>query len=82
MSPARMAEAFEIDLNKLAPVSAATATLGTLRPNVAEKLGLDAETSIMVGCGDEHAACLGSGVARPGIVGDIAGTAEPVCAAS
>jgi xylulokinase len=36
----------------------------------------------MVGCGDEHAACLGAGVARPGIVGDIAGTAEPVCAAS
>jgi xylulokinase len=79
---ARMADAFDIDLNKLAPVSAATATLGKLRPKIAEELGLDVETSIMVGCGDEHAACLGSGVARPGIVGDIAGTAEPVCAAS
>jgi xylulokinase len=56
--------------------------LGKLRPNMAEQLGLKVETSIMVGCGDEHAACLGSGVARPGIVGDIAGTAEPVCAAS
>lgn len=77
-----MAEAFEIDLNKLAPVSAATATLGRLRPNMAEQLGLDVGTAIMVGCGDEHAACLGSGVDRPGIVGDIAGTAEPVCAAS
>lgn len=82
MWSARMAEAFDIDLNKLAPVSAATATLGKLRPDMAKQLGLDTETSVMVGCGDEHAACLGSGVARPGIVGDIAGTAEPVCAAS
>jgi xylulokinase len=79
---ALMADAFEIDVNKLAPLSAATARLGKLRPNVAERLGLDIDTSVMVGCGDEHAACLGSGVARPGIVGDIAGTAEPVCAAS
>ena len=77
-----MADAFDIDLSKLAPLSASTATLGKLRPSVAEKLGLDVETSIMVGCGDEHAACLGSGVTRPSIVSDIAGTAEPVCAAS
>lgn len=79
---ASMADAFEIDLNKLAPVSPATARLGTLRPNMAEKLGLDVETSVMVGCGDEHAACLGAGVTQPGIVGDVAGTAEPVCAAN
>lgn len=77
-----MADAFEIDLNTLPAVSAATATLGRLRPDMAKRLGLAAETSVMVGCGDEHAACLGSGVARPGLVGDIAGTAEPVCAAS
>jgi xylulokinase len=79
---ALMAETFEIDLNTMAPVSAATAMLGTLRPDMAEKLGLAVETSVMVGCGDEHAACLGSGVTLPGIVGDISGTAEPVCAAS
>jgi xylulokinase len=36
----------------------------------------------MVGCGDEHAACIGAGVVRPGLVGDIAGTAEPVGAVS
>ena len=77
-----MAEAFAIDLNKLASLGAATASLGKLRPNLAESLGLSEETLVMVGCGDEHAACLGAGVALPGIVGDIAGTAEPVCAAS
>jgi xylulokinase len=80
-SPA-MANAFGIDLNQLAPLDAATAALGQLRPSVAERLGLAAETTVMVGCGDEHAACLGAGVTQPGIVGDIAGTAEPVCVAN
>jgi xylulokinase len=77
-----MGNAFDIDLNKLAPLGAATATLGKLRPNMAEKLGLNIDTLVMVGCGDEHAACLGAGVIKPGIVGDIAGTAEPICTAS
>jgi xylulokinase len=77
-----MGNIFDIDLNKLAPVGAATATLGKLRPNMAKKLGLTIDTLVMIGCGDEHAACLGAGVLKPGIVGDIAGTAEPVCTAS
>ena len=79
---ATMGEAFNIDLKRLAPLQAATATLGKLRPHIAAALGLSAGTLVMVGCGDEHAACLGAGVTRPGIVGDILGTAEPVCAAS
>ena len=78
----RMGEAFNIDLKRLAPLHAATTTLGKLRPNIADALDLSADTLVMVGCGDEHSACLGAGVTRPGIVGDIAGTAEPVCAAS
>ena len=77
-----MGDAFGIDLNKMAPVGAATASLGKLRPEMAERLGLDFETPVMIGCGDEHAACLGAGVIKPGIVGDIVGTAEPVCVAS
>src|SRR5690349_8019203 len=77
-----MASAFDIDLKRLAPVGAGPATLAKLRPELAETLGLSAETLVMIGCGDEHAACLGAGVTRPGLVGDIAGTAEPVCAAS
>ena len=79
---ALMGEAFNIDLKNLAPLSASTTTLGKLRSNIADALGLSAGTLVMVGCGDEHAACLGAGVARPGIAADILGTAEPVCAAS
>jgi xylulokinase len=77
-----MADAFGIDLDHLAPLGEAIAPLGRLRANRAESLGLSQETLVMTGCGDEHAACVGAGVARPGFVGDIAGTAEPVCAAS
>lgn len=77
-----MGEVFEIDLNRLPPVGAATTVLGKLRPTAADKLGLSTNTVVMIGCGDEHAACLGVGVTRPGLVADIAGTAEPVCAAS
>jgi xylulokinase len=77
-----MANAFDIDLDKLASISAATTMLGKLRPHMAEKLGLSPETIVMIGCGDEHAACLGAGVVKPGIVGDIAGTGEAVCVAS
>lgn len=77
-----LAAAFDIDLNRLAPLGAATAILGRLRSEMAERLSLDTETPVMVGCGDEHAACLGAGVVKAGIVGDIAGTAEPVCVAS
>lgn len=77
-----MCAAFNIDPQTLVPVGAASAVLGTLRPAVAQELGLSPATRVMIGSGDEHAACVGAGVIVPGIVGDIAGTAEPVCAAS
>lgn len=77
-----MLDAFGIEADKLAPIDSAAAILGKLRPEFAEQLGLTPDTFIMVGCGDEHAACLGAGVNSPGVAGDIAGTAEPVCAAS
>jgi xylulokinase len=77
-----MCVAFDIDADRLGRIDAAPAPLGTLRPIIAERLGLRPDTLVVVGCGDEHAACLGAGVVRPGLVGDIAGTAEPVCAAS
>ena len=77
-----MCQQFRIDTDRLVPIHAATAPLGTLRPEVAEALGLSQKTLVVVGSGDEHAACLSAGIVRPGLVGDIAGTAEPVCAAS
>jgi xylulokinase len=80
-SPA-LAEAFGVPLERLAPLRPATDWLGGLRPRVAERLGLEPGTPVTVGTGDEHAACVGAGAVAPGVVCDIAGTAEPVCAAA
>jgi len=79
---AEMCQRFQIDPVTLGPVRPATDPLGTLRPEISESLGLNPNTIVVVGSGDEHAACLGAGVVRPGLVADIAGTAEPVCAVS
>jgi xylulokinase len=77
-----LCEIFDIDPESLAPVLPATQVLGTLRREIAAEIGLNAKTMVVLGSGDEHAACLGAGVIQAGEVCDIAGTAEPVCAAS
>ena len=79
---AEMCGAFEIPIEKLPPIYPAIRELGGLLPEAAERLGLDPSTRVILGSGDEHAACLGAGVISPGLVCDIAGTAEPVCASS
>jgi len=78
----QMCEVFEIPMHLLPPIYPATHVLGTLRRGAAERLGLATSTKVILGSGDEHAACLGAGVIKPGLVCDIAGTAEPVCASS
>jgi xylulokinase len=77
-----MCDAFEIPMGLLPPIYPATQVLGTLHDEVAELLGLSTSTKVILGSGDEHAACLGAGVTKPGLVCDIAGTAEPVCTSS
>ena len=79
---AEMCAHFGLDPALLPPVLPATAPLGTLRPSLAASLGLSPNTLVVVGSGDEHAACLGAGVVAAGLIGDIAGTSEPVCAAA
>src|SRR6266498_2554215 len=78
----QMCDAFEIPMNLLPPIYPATQVLGTLHSGAADLLGLSTSTKVILGSGDEHAACLGAGVTKPGLVCDIAGTAEPVCASS
>jgi len=78
----QMCDVFEIPMRLLPPIYPATQVLGTLRQEVAERLGLRSSTKVVLGSGDEHAACIGAGVTRSGLVCDIAGTAEPVCASS
>ncbi|PWH13965.1 MAG: xylulokinase [Anaerolineae bacterium] len=76
----KLCEIFQIPPDRLPPIYPANQVLGTLRRELAEEMGLSPKTLIVLGCGDEHAACLGAGVIRPGMVCDITGTAEPVCA--
>ena len=78
----QMCDAFEIPMNLLPPMYPAMQVLGTLHVKAAELLGLKTSTKVILGGGDEHAACLGAGVTMSGLVCDIAGTAEPVCASS
>lgn len=73
---------FNIPVEKLPPIFPSTQVLGTIRSLVADQIGLHRSTKIILGCGDEHAACLGAGAISQGIVCDIAGTAEPVCISS
>jgi len=77
-----MLKAADLDAERLGAIRAAAEVAGTLRPAVAEALGLTPSTRVMVGTGDEHGASLGAGGIVPGVVIDITGTAEPVCVAA
>jgi xylulokinase len=79
---AEMCASFEIQVERLAPILSSLTDMGTLRAEVAAEMGLRRSTRLILGSGDEHAACLGAGVTQVGLVCDIAGTAEPVCMAS
>jgi xylulokinase len=73
-------DAYEVDVDRLPRVERADAVLGPVLPWLCEATGLSAETLVVMGAGDEMAATLGAGVLEPGVVCDILGTAEPVCA--
>jgi len=75
-------EGVGIDPKMLPELAAGTQAVGGLTRAFAEATGLEPETVVTVGCGDEMAATLGAGVFAPGEVCDVVGTAEPVCAAS
>ncbi len=72
--------AFDIEPGCLAPVMRPDAVLGPVLGWLQEATGLDAGTLVVLGAGDEMAATLGAGVVEPGVVCDVMGTAEPVCA--
>jgi len=74
--------AADLDRAMLPPVASATSVAGTLTREAAASLGLSTECRVVVGTGDEHAASLAAGVAGPGVIADVTGTAEPVTSAS
>ncbi|HET8950412.1 MAG TPA: FGGY family carbohydrate kinase, partial [Solirubrobacteraceae bacterium] len=72
--------AYEVDADRLPEVARADTVLGPILPWLASATGLDERTIVVLGAGDEMAATLGAGVVEPGVVCDVMGTAEPVCA--
>ena len=79
---AEMCKVFNLDPALLGPICRAETVVGTLSEKAAELLGLTTATKVIAGTGDEHSACLGSGLVKPGMVCDITGTAEPVAGTS
>ena len=71
---------FDLDPARLPEVMRADAVLGPLLPWLRGATGLGEDTLVVLGAGDEMAATLGAGVVEPGVVCDVLGTAEPVCA--
>ncbi len=71
-------DAAGLDRAKLPEIGRATDVAGTLTAEAAAALGLTTRCAVVVSTGDDHAACLGAGGVRPGVVVDILGTAEPV----
>jgi xylulokinase len=75
-------QAIGLDANLLPEIVPTTHIAGGLTAQAARALGLDENTLVIAGSGDEHACCVGAGAMEPGIVVDILGTAEPVCTAA
>jgi len=74
----RMLATADIDPGLLAEIRPSAEAAATLTAEAAEALGLGRDTVVVVGTGDEHAACVGAGAIVPGLVADVTGTAEPV----
>ncbi len=71
-------EAAGLDPGLLAEICPSAQVAGTLTASAAAELGLSQDCAVIVGTGDEHAACIGAGAIVPGLVADVTGTAEPV----
>lgn len=57
-----------IDVDRLGRIAPAREVAGTLTGPAAAELGLTPDTRVVVGCGDEHGACLGAGLVKPRLV--------------
>lgn len=70
--------AFGIDRRLLPPLEAGEALAGRLGQRGAALSGLSVGTPVAVGTGDDFSTPLGAGVAAPGVVANVLGTAEVV----
>jgi xylulokinase len=60
----KLIKRLKIDRSKLPPLKASTDVLGTVSKCVAEELGLNPETKVVMGSPDHQSACVGSGAVR------------------
>lgn len=67
---------FEVDKDKMPDIVEPWKVVGGLLPDAAAKCGLLSGTPIVAGCGDSAATLLGSGITKPGLLLDVAGTAS------
>ncbi len=77
-----MLAAADLDPALLAEIRPSAQAVGPLTAEAADDLGLSRDAVVVVGTGDEHAACVGAGAIVPGLVADVTGTAEPVAVTS
>ena len=72
-----MLSAADLDPERLGRVAPADEVAGVLTKDAAREVGLKPGTKVVVGCGDEHGACLGAGLVVSDLICDITGTAGP-----
>lgn len=76
----RVLDAIAPDLgSKLPPVGRSDASLGTVRPEIAERFGLSPSCVVAPGSGDNMCAAVGTGNVRPGLVTVSLGTSGTAC---
>lgn len=75
---AEMALRLDLDAGLLPPIRQPGDVLGAITEAAAGQTGLRAGTPVLVGAGDYPMAMLGSGVSRPGLASDVAGTSSIV----
>ncbi len=72
-----LADAFQIDIRQLPAVEWSGTPVGTLKPDVAQELGISKETVVAVGGQDQKCAALGANI-RPGVATVSLGTASAI----
>ena len=67
---------FGIPIEKLPAIVEPWKVIGCVTGKAAQDCGLDTETAVVAGAGDQAAGFLGAGLIEPGMVVDVAGTAS------
>jgi xylulokinase len=75
---ADLLEAFALERRLLPRLDRSQAAAGRLTVAGGERIGLPAGVTVAVGTGDDFSTPLGGGIAEPGVIADVLGTAEVV----